>query len=335
MCPNRSAGLSRVVKSPAVVFDNTAPAPSKSVTTTDPARSTLPAPPAGVTVRPDVHTDATSVTANWTPCEDTQSGVGVYTVFIALVDARHTIVGTSMVSENCVYAWLVRTLVVVVRLSSPRGLSKPPFCIWVSQVVAHDASATYSAVLASSLTLGMQYQVVVTCSNRARLNATSFSEIFTVDSSPPKIGQVRDGLDYHSSERSVQAELNVISARWEGFLDAESGLADVSWALAIRTDGAVTSGDLAAPTLLIGSTSFSVIKAFTSVGTRNHFLYSRRSKDFLNNWHTYYVRPIVSAWVCVCVCVYVCVRMYVYRLFVIYARSCVLSRCRRSLPFLV
>ena len=69
---------------------------------------------------------------------------------------------------------------------------------------------------------GMTYFTTLRATSPLLVTVDTISDGFTVDSSPPEVGVVLDGLDYWDA--ISQSDTQSLSARWAGFHDAESGI---------------------------------------------------------------------------------------------------------------
>ena len=85
------------------------------------------------------------------------------------------------------------------------------------------SSSETSAILSGlQLAHGRRYYSTLQASSPLSVLASSVSDGFTVDRSPPNVGVVLDGLQYWDS--SAQSHTHSVSARWTGFHDTESGI---------------------------------------------------------------------------------------------------------------
>ena len=84
-------------------------------------------------------------------------------------------------------------------------------------------SGTTSTLLtASSLRQGQRYYTTVRAISPLGITTTSISDGFVVDLTPPNVGVILDGLQYH--DMRAQSNTSSYSARWFGFNDPESGI---------------------------------------------------------------------------------------------------------------
>ena len=78
------------------------------------------------------------------------------------------------------------------------------------------------AGLSAALSHGTTYFTSLRVTSPLSVTMDTISDGFTVDTSPPEVGVVFDGLDYWDS--ISQSDTRSLSARWAGFHDAESGI---------------------------------------------------------------------------------------------------------------
>ena len=76
--------------------------------------------------------------------------------------------------------------------------------------------------LTGNFSHGMMYYTTLRATSPLSVTVDTISDGFTVDSSPPEVGVVLDGLN--SWDAISQSDTQSLSARWTGFHDAESGI---------------------------------------------------------------------------------------------------------------
>ena len=83
-------------------------------------------------------------------------------------------------------------------------------------------SPPYTTALSGPLTDGQTYYTTLRATSPLSVTMDTISDGFSVDTTPPEVGVVMDGLGYHDD--IAQSDTRSLSARWAGFHDAESGI---------------------------------------------------------------------------------------------------------------
>lgn len=110
-------------------------------------------------------------------------------------------------------------------------------------VIAGDSGN--STLVSAPLSDGPHSYVVRAHDDAPLFSATSSTINFTVDTSPPVAGTVRDGV---GTDIEVQSGRTVIAANWTGFSDPQTGITSYAWAIGTTVGG-------------------TQVQAFTGVGT--------------------------------------------------------------------